>query len=59
MQRTGIYLQPVREAVSYCGLFIAGWFGVREKYCSRLKIYDRLRVSEQAVNQPISGERSY
>ena len=40
--------QPVREAVSYRGLFIAGWFGVREKYCSRLEIYDRLRASEQA-----------
>ena len=43
------YLQPVREAVSYRGLFIAGWFGVREKHCSRLEIYDRLRASEQAV----------
>jgi len=41
--------QPVREAVSYRGLFTAGWFGVREKNCSRLKIYDRLRASEQAV----------
>jgi len=37
--------QPVREAVSYRGLFTAGWFGVREKHCSRLKIYDRLRAS--------------
>ena len=34
--------QPVREAVSNRGLFTAGWFGVREKYCSRLEIYDRL-----------------
>ena len=42
------YLQPVREAVSYRGLFTAGWFGVREKHCSRLEIYDRLRASEQA-----------
>ena len=42
------YIQPVREAVSYRGLFIAGWFGVREKHCSRLEIYDRLRASEQA-----------
>jgi len=37
----------VREAVSYRGLFTAGWFGVREKHCSRLEIYDRLRASEQ------------
>ena len=42
------HMQPVREAVSYRGLFTAGWFGVREKHCSRLKIYDRLRASEQA-----------
>ena len=40
---------PAWEAVSYRGLFIAGWFGVREKQCSRLEIYDRLRASEQAV----------
>jgi len=40
--------QPVREVVSYRGLFTAGWFGVREKYYSRLKIYDRLQASEQA-----------
>ena len=33
-------MQPVREAVSYRGLFIAGWFGVREKHCS-------LRAGEQ------------
>ena len=39
----GAFLQPVREAVSYRGLFTAGWFGVREKYCFRLEIYDRLR----------------
>ena len=45
----GIVSQPVREAVSYRGLFTIGWFGVREKHCSRLKIYDRLRASEQAV----------
>ena len=38
--------QPVREAVSYRGLFTAGWFGVREKHCSRLEIYDRLRASD-------------
>ena len=42
--------KPVREVVSYRGLFTAGWFGVREKHCSRLKIYDRLRASEQAVS---------
>jgi len=41
--------QPVREAVSYRGLFTAGWFGVRKKHCSQLEIYDRLRASEQAV----------
>ena len=41
-------MQPVRETVSYRGLFTAGWFGVREKHCSRLEIYDRLRASEQA-----------
>jgi len=40
--------QPVREAVSYRGLFTAGWFGVREKHYSRLEIYNRLRASEQA-----------
>ena len=43
--------QPVREAVSYRGLFTAGWFSVREKHYSRLKIYDRLRASEQAVGR--------
>jgi len=41
-------MQPVREAVSYRGLFTAGWFGVREKHYSRLEIYDRLRANEQA-----------
>ncbi|XP_066341915.1 UPF0481 protein At3g47200-like [Miscanthus floridulus] len=40
--------QPVQEAVSYRGLFTAGWFGVREKHCSWLEIYDRLQASEQA-----------
>ena len=44
-------MQPVREAVSYRGLFTAGWFGVREKHCSRLEIYDRLRASEQAITR--------
>ena len=43
-------IQPVREAVSYRGLFIADWFGVREKHCSQLEIYDRLRTREQAVD---------
>ena len=41
---------PVREAVSYRGLFTVGWFGVREKHCSWLEIYDRLQASEQAEN---------
>ena len=53
-------IQPVREAVSYRGLFTAGWFGVREKYYSRLEIYDRLRASEQADMQQsldIDGHR--
>ena len=47
--------QPVREAVSYRGLFTAGWFGVKEKHCFRLEIYDRLRASEQAEydKQPV------
>ena len=44
----GKYIQPVREAVSYRELFTAGWFGVKEKHCFRLKIYDRLRASEHA-----------
>ena len=44
-----IHHQPVREAVSYRGLFTAGWFDVREKYCFRLEIYDRLRANEQAA----------
>ena len=46
-------IQPVREAVSYRGLFTAGWFGVREKHYSWLEIYDRLRASEQA--EPLSS----
>ena len=41
-------IQPVREVVNDRGLFTAGWFGVREKHCSWLEIYDRLRASEQA-----------
>ena len=45
-------IQPVREAVSYHGLFTAGWFGVREKYYFRLEIYDRLRANEQAASVP-------
>ena len=55
-------MQPVRETVSYRGLFTAGWFGVREKYCSWLKIYDRLRASEQAVSNlsfPLLSNTSY
>ena len=46
---TLIAYQPVREAVNDRELFTAGWFGVREKHCSWLEIYDRLRASEQAV----------
>ena len=38
--------QPVREAVNDRELFTAGWFGVREKHCFWLEIYDRLRASE-------------
>ena len=40
--------QPVRETVNDRGLFTAGWFGMREKHCSRLEIYDRLRANEHA-----------
>ena len=29
-------LQSVRFVVNDRGLFIVGWFGVREKYCSNL-----------------------
>jgi len=29
-------IQPVRFVVNDRGLFTAGWFGVREKYCSSL-----------------------
>jgi hypothetical protein len=43
------YHQLVREAVSYRGLFTAGWFGVREKHYSQPEIYDRLRASEHAA----------
>ena len=28
--------QPVRFVVNDRGLFTAGWFGMREKYCSSL-----------------------
>ena len=42
------FICSTHAAVSYRGLFTAGWFGVREKHCSRLEIYDRLRASEQA-----------
>ena len=49
--------QPVREAVNDRGLFTAGWFGVREKYCSGWKftiVYDqanrlRLQASDQTT----------
>jgi len=50
-------MQPVRDAVSYRGLFTAGWFGVREKHYSRLEIYDRLRASEQAAYCYDTGTR--
>ena len=50
---TDRYNQPVRKAVNDRGLFTAGWFGVREKHCSRLEIYDRLRASEQAGEQAV------
>jgi len=48
MAHISIRYQLVREAVSYRGLFTAGWFGVREKHCFWLEIYDRLRASEQS-----------
>jgi len=38
------------KSTTYRGLFTAGWFGVREKHCSQLEIYDRLRASEQAAS---------
>ena len=42
------------QVVSYRGLFTAGWFDVREKYYSRLEIYDRFRASEHVdqLQQP-------
>ena len=48
----------LRDVVSYCALFTAGWFGVREKHCFRLEIYDRLRANEQAASaRNISREK--
>ena len=44
------FQDTVREAVNDRGLFTADWFGVREKHCSWLEIYDRLRASEQAAS---------
>ena len=41
-----------RLVVSYRGLFTAGWFGVREKHCSRLEIYI---VYEQANRLVVRG----
>ena len=45
-----------RESLAACSggcivswIIYCCWFGVREKHCSRLEIYDRLRASEQAV----------
>ena len=52
------HLQPVREVVSYRRLFTADWFGVREKHCFRLEIYDRLRASEHVVS-PVSLSCSF
>ena len=47
-QATGGQVQQVHlQSVRYRGLFTAGWFGVREKHCFWLKIYDRLRASEK------------
>ena len=51
-------MQPVRETVSYRGLFTAGWFGVREKHCSWLEIYDHLRASEQAEYRLVFSSNS-
>ena len=51
--------RPVREAVSYRGLFTAGWFGVREKHCFRLKIYDHLRASEQADKENVQRSEAW
>jgi len=48
--------RPVREAVNDRGLFTAAWFGVREKHCFWLKIYDRLRASDYSIHvQPPSN----
>ena len=50
--------QPIRKAVSYRGLFTAGWFDVREKHCSRLEIYDHLRTREQAATYLVCAEET-
>ena len=49
--RPRAHKQPVRHTVLDSGLFTAGWFGVREKHCFWLEIYDRLRPSEQVEAQ--------
>ena len=49
LKRCSSHRQPVREAVNDRELFTAGWFGVREKHCCWLEIYDRLWASEQAL----------
>ena len=52
--------QPVREAVSYRGLFTAGWFGVREKHCSRLgnlRSFTSKRTDCQSQLMPVSRKR--
>ena len=44
-------LQPVRvlgRPYLIVDFLRPGWFCVREKHCSQLEIYDRLRASEQA-----------
>ena len=45
-------LQPVLQAINDRGLFTAGWFGVREKYCFAWKfmiVYEQAQPAEQAV----------
>ena len=47
--------QPVREAVNDRGLFTVGWFGVREKYCSRLKftiVYEQTNRLQSCSHHP-------
>jgi len=49
-----IRLQSVGQAENNRALFIAGWFGVIEKYCSGWKftiVYEQAQPAEQAVGQ--------